>query len=269
MAFQTRDSHGNRRRQMKALLSGVFALLILTLAPGQLFGDFWNFPPLPAPHEYGNILINRASEKHGVKPVFFSHWSHRLKYACRVCHLELDFAFSANTTEITEEENRNGLYCGACHNGIVAFGHTKENCNKCHSGTLSSGQERFEKITAQFPYAPFGNKLDWVAAVADGTIKPVYSLHGDQPESSIKFRERLELAAEWNYVPPAFFPHGPHIRLLDCANCHPDIFNIKKKTTKHFKMQYILEGRFCGVCHLRVAFPLNDCNRCHPGIESD
>jgi len=31
-------------------------------------------------------------------------------------------------------------------------------------------------------------------------------------------------------------------------------------------MQYILETKFCGACHLTVAFPLDDCLRCHPGM---
>jgi len=67
-------------------------------------------------------------------------------------------------------------------------------------------------------------------------------------------------------VTPPVFDHGTHVRWLDCANCHPDVFNIKQKTTKHFEMRYILERKFCGVCHLDVAFPLDECESCHPGI---
>jgi hypothetical protein len=29
-------------------------------------------------------------------------------------------------------------------------------------------------------------------------------------------------------------------------------------------MARILKREFCGVCHLTVAFPMNDCKRCHP-----
>ncbi len=245
----------------------VFVLLLLLLYPATLLGD-WNFPPpLPAPHEYGNIIINRISEENQVKPVFFSHWSHRVKYACRVCHLELDFAFSVNSTEITEEDNRNGHYCGACHNGKVAFGHTKDNCDKCHTGNISPDKAKFEKMSAGIQRAPFGNQVDWVSAVHFLQVKPKYSLYGDKPGSGMNYREQLELKAEWASVSPAIFPHDAHTQVLDCANCHPDIFHIKKKTTPHFKMEYILKGRFCGVCHLKVAFPINDCERCHPGID--
>jgi c(7)-type cytochrome triheme protein len=183
--------------------------------------------------------------------------------------MELGFDFSLNSTEITEEDNQSGLFCGACHDGKVAFGHTKEHCDKCHSGDLSTGRDRFEKVTAKLPRTFFGNKVDWVLAVKEGTHQPIYSLNNEKPQSKMNFQERLELRAEWNFVPPAFFPHSVHIKLLDCGNCHPDIFLIKKKGTQHFEMEYILEKKFCGVCHLTVAFPLNDCNRCHPDMPNE
>lgn len=248
----------------------IFASLVIGLLfslPGTLSGSYWKFPPLPPPHEYGNILVNRTSEANQVKPVFFSHWSHRLKYSCRVCHLELDFEFLKNSTEITEQDNLQGRYCGACHDGKEVFGHTKkEDCEKCHSGSKSEGQERFEALTGGFPRTFYGNRIDWVAAEAEGRMKPKYSLRGDTPPTETDFKRRLELKAEWSFIPPAYFPHEPHTAILDCANCHPAIFNIEKNTTPDFRMDFILQRRFCGVCHLDVAFPLDDCNRCHPGI---
>ena len=53
---------------------------------------------------------------------------------------------------------------------------------------------------------------------------------------------------------------------MDCAVCHPDIFNIKEKGTPYFSMETNIDGMFCGTCHMRVAFPMNDCRRCHPGM---
>jgi c(7)-type cytochrome triheme protein len=245
----------------------VFCLASFLIAE-KLYGQYWDLPPLPAPHEYGDILINRISVANQVKPVFFSHWSHRLKYSCRVCHFELDFAFSANRTEITEEDNRNGLYCGACHDDKIAFGYTKKHCDKCHSGEKISSKDQFIKKTAMLPRAKYGNRINWGKAVSGGHIKPAYSIF-KKDEKPMEFGKKLTLEAEWSYVPPAFFPHDVHVQWLDCANCHPDIFNIKKKTTKHFSMKYILEDKFCGVCHLRVAFPLNNCTRCHPEIKTE
>ena len=65
----------------------------------------------------------------------------RAKYTCRVCHVDIGFSMRAGETGITEEYNNNGFYCGACHNGVEAFGpyEGKEpgtetaNCDRCHS----------------------------------------------------------------------------------------------------------------------------------------
>lgn len=113
------------------------------------------------------------------------------------------------------------------------------------------------------PPSKFGNGIDWVKALDKGMIKPVNYLTLKPPEG-ITFDKTLLLEAEMLFIPPAIFPHNTHIQWLDCNNCHPDIFNIEKKTTKHFSMGYILRHKFCGVCHLNVAFPMNHCNRCHP-----
>lgn len=224
----------------------------------------------PAAHAYGNVLINRMSSKGGVTPVVFSHWAHRVNYSCRVCHFELKFEFRANQTEITEADNRDGQFCGACHNGTVAFGHTKENCSRCHGYDDDENRRKFIEMVTKanssmsrpmLPKSSQGNSIDWSRSLL--SIK--YSL--DPKASSMPYDSVLELAAEAKGIPPAYFPHGEHVYLLDCANCHPDIFNIKKKTTKHFSMRYITQGLFCGVCHGKVAFPVDDCERCHPAMK--
>jgi len=244
------------------------AAVLLCLFLPDAFAQYWDFPPPPEPHNFGNLLINRISEKNSVKPVSFSHWSHRVKYTCRVCHFELNFEMAVNTTEITEEDNRNGIYCGACHNDVDAFGHSEKNCGKCHNGNISYGKEKFQALQERLPSERFGNHINWVKALDTGEITPKYSIFKED-EKPMEFDKLLTLEAEWAYVPPAFFPHVAHVKWLDCSNCHPDIFNIRKKTTKHFLMQYILEGKFCGVCHLNVAFPMNDCTRCHPKIKTN
>jgi len=246
--------------------SHVLSLVILTafmLLSESVFGgnkfDLW---PLPSPEEYGNIIIDRTSRQNNVKPVTFSHWLHRTRHTCRVCHFELGFEFNVSSTEITEEDNKNGLFCGACHNGKIAFGHTEGNCEKCHNNDISYGSEKFPELRSRLPKAKYGNEIDWSKALKDGAIKPKYSIYKD--EKPLDFDKLLELRAEWGGISPAVFPHAAHVQWLDCANCHPDIFNIKKKTTKHFEMKYILDKKFCGVCHLSVALPIDNCKGCHP-----
>ncbi len=232
-----------------------------------VFGESWNTPKLPPAHEYGNILIKRTALKSGVKPVTFSHWLHRQRHTCRVCHFELEFNMRKNTTEITEAENRTGRYCGTtgCHDGKTAFGHDKPNCDKCHNGNIAYGKENFKKLSG-FPKTEFGDGIDWVKAFQKGLVKPLHYLT-IKPAENIKFDETLSYDIKGQGVSPAVFPHKEHIQWLDCNNCHPEIFNIKQKTTKHFEMKKIVKGEFCGVCHLNVSFPINDCKRCHPGVK--
>lgn len=222
----------------------------------------FDIPHDPPSNRYGNLLISRLSDQYGKPWVTFSHWSHRLRYTCRVCHFELGFEMQVNATEITEEKNKNGELCGACHNGSIAFGHTEDNCSKCHNGNVVFGEDKFKEL-ASLPEARFGNRVDWTKALKKRLIKPVQSILNDD-YAPMPFKGVLMMRAETANISPAVFPHKIHNQWLDCANCHPDIFNIKRKTTEHFQMKYILQGKFCGVCHLKVAFPINDCMRCHP-----
>ena len=241
------------------------AALICLVISVSAFG-YWEFPPGPPPEKYGNILIDRTSTGNGVKPATFSHWLHRRRHTCRVCHYELEFNMKANTTEITEKANRSGRFCGAggCHDGKAAFGHEKPHCQKCHNGDIGYGERKFAEL-AQYPTAPFGNRVNWVAALRNGVISPLNFIKSKPGD--ISFDKELTLEAEWTFVPPSVFPHKAHVEWLDCNNCHPEIFNIKKKGTQDFSMNNILKGEFCGVCHLKVAFPMNDCAKCHPGLK--
>lgn len=248
----------------------LICVLIVLIVPTGLLAQrnvWWDFPAALPPDEYGNILISRTSEKGGVKPATFSHWLHRRRHTCRVCHFELEFNMKVNTTEITEAANRAGQYCGAsgCHDGRAAFGHQdKADCEKCHNNNRGYGKEQFQELTKALPRTSLGNEINWSRAIARKMIEPLYEL--SIKPSDVTYDKRLELAANWAMIPPAIFSHKTHIKWLDCNNCHPDIFNIKKKGTIHFTMARNLKGEFCGVCHLTVAFPMNDCKACHPGI---
>ncbi|MDJ0741359.1 MAG: cytochrome c3 family protein [Gammaproteobacteria bacterium] len=82
--------------------------------------------------EYGDVVINEVSEEAGMRPVVFPHWFHRIRFRCKVCHADLGFKFEAGGNDITMLKIIDGEYCGACHNGNIAW--SVENCNLCHSG---------------------------------------------------------------------------------------------------------------------------------------
>ncbi|HZX33230.1 MAG TPA: c(7)-type cytochrome triheme domain-containing protein [Rhodocyclaceae bacterium] len=89
--------------------------------------------------EYADVVINRNAEKAGMRPVIFPHWFHRIRFRCKVCHAELGFKMRAGSNLITMADIIDGRFCGACHNGEIAW--SPENCDLCHSGRrgLQSG----------------------------------------------------------------------------------------------------------------------------------
>ncbi len=256
--------------KFKSFLIALLLVTVISLLAEMAFsrGDL-TLPRLPAPVDYGDVLMDRAPEKaNKIVPVIFSHWVHRTKYTCRVCHGELEFSMKANETGVVcgdgEVKNR---YCTSCHNGKISFAPKDaegDNCKRCHNADQSPNREKFDSLQKGLPRAKFGNEIDWVKALENGLIKPKVSLSGDYQH--IGLDKTLTLAAEMSGISPAVFPHKAHVQWLECANCHPDIFNIKKKTTKHFSMERILKGEFCGACHLKIAFPLDECRKCHPSM---
>ena len=91
-----------------------------------------NALPERAEAEYGDVVINEFSDDAGMRPVVFPHWFHRIRFRCKVCHGDLGFAFKAGGNEIDMVKIIDGQYCGACHDGDVAW--SIENCELCHSG---------------------------------------------------------------------------------------------------------------------------------------
>ena len=86
---------------------------------------------VPAQAEYGDIVLNNYSDQAEIRPVIFPHWFHRIRYRCKTCHGDLGIKIKAGASEINMLKIINGEYCGACHNGKIAW--AMENCDLCHS----------------------------------------------------------------------------------------------------------------------------------------
>lgn len=89
---------------------------------------------LPSRAEYADVVLNRLAEDSGMRPVVFSHWFHRIRFRCKVCHSELGFEMRVGANKISMAEIIDGKFCGMCHNGDVAW--SVENCDLCHSGRM-------------------------------------------------------------------------------------------------------------------------------------
>jgi len=81
--------------------------------------------------EYGDVILNKHSDKQGVRPVVFPHWFHRIRFRCKVCHQELGFKMRAGANEVLMSDIIDGKFCGMCHNNQIAWG--PERCDLCHS----------------------------------------------------------------------------------------------------------------------------------------
>lgn len=114
-------------------------------------------------------------------------------------------------------------------------------------------------VLKDFPRDAIGAD-DWVKAFKENVIKPRGTLEEGKPETP-PFPFDIEIPAV-GAMPNVIFPHFPHTFWLDCANCHPAIF-IMKKGSNPISMVKIVNGEFCGRCHGRVAFPISNCTRCH------
>ncbi len=101
--------------------------------------------------EFGDIVINNHADAAGMRPVIFPHWFHRIRYRCKVCHADLGFKFKAGGNDINMVKIIDGQFCGACHNGHIAW--SVESCNLCHSGKPNTPTQVHES-TLQMLIAP-------------------------------------------------------------------------------------------------------------------
>ncbi len=227
----------------------------------------------PLPYEYGRVVINNYSKAAHLSPVVFDHWLHRAKFTCRVCHVDIGFGMTAESSDIRAVDNINGYYCGSCHNGEIAFSSCKNNsavknletCDRCHSlGKKVVRKYNFKEFIKGWPKERLGNGVDWEKAEREGKIDPVDFIEGVSiKRDKLADQKDFKLGAKVGGMPDIIFSHQKHTVWNGCELCHPEIFiGIKKGITK-YSMVELYEGKYCGVCHKSVAFPLLDCQRCH------
>jgi c(7)-type cytochrome triheme protein len=102
--------------------------------------------------------------------------------------------------------------------------------------------------------------IDWVKVLDQGLIDPRKSVDGTGEMFAVDFDIIFKNTAS---MPNVRFPHRAHTEWLTCANCHPAIF-IPQKGANPISMNEIIQGKYCGVCHGKVAFPPTmNCGRCH------
>jgi c(7)-type cytochrome triheme protein len=234
---------------------------------------------VPAPSDYGAVIISNYSSTSGSAPVRFDHWLHRAFFTCRLCHVDIGFAMEANGTKISAETNMKGFYCGSCHNGKLVWKDrtvfpscrkdrpiaSDKSCSRCHSGGGNASREyEYGRFTEKLPKQAVGNLVDWEEAENRGLISPLDFLPGvSVPRAPLKAQADFSILSRGAWMPDIIFSHKKHTQWNGCELCHPEIFPTVRKDSARYTMFQIVEGQYCGACHRNVAFPLNDCEKCH------
>jgi c(7)-type cytochrome triheme protein len=103
--------------------------------------------------------------------------------------------------------------------------------------------------------------VNWVEALNQGLIQPRGNIDKTAPETP-PFDMDISMPSKTGLISGAYFPHKTHTTWMSCDSCHIKIF-LPMAGANDLTMSTIVKGEACGVCHGKVAFPLNDCARCH------
>jgi c(7)-type cytochrome triheme protein len=79
----------------------------------------------------GDVVFGRKAGEGGTPPATFPHWIHRIRYKCYACH-PAPFEMKSRANRISMDAIQEGKFCGACHNGRIAWAVGFDTCNRCH-----------------------------------------------------------------------------------------------------------------------------------------
>ena len=226
-----------------------------------------------------------------IPPVLYPHWKHQIFFKCKVCH-DQTFKMMRGANDITHAKFKQGTQCGACHNGTIAFDASIDGeCLKCHMSSagiadmntisglsykdidieaigktakrLGVGFKANKLVDGKLPLDKLGN-IDWLMLEDNEITSPLASIPGKEGVAVDKKHTSLIIFTPKNddtlSVP---FSHNQHTNRLECASCHPNVFQ-DKLNSNNVTMAGLATGKFCGACHGKVgSLPLLDCQRCH------
>ncbi|MCK9417987.1 MAG: cytochrome c3 family protein [Nitrospirae bacterium] len=169
-----------------------------------------------------------------LKSVLFSHKLHadELGLTCDMCHMKL-FDMQAlaaqEKTDFTMNSLYKGKYCGACHDGKIAFASNTQ-CARCHGGVK-----------------------EYDAALEKEKKNPSPKVSRAPKTFVYKLKDTGAVT----------FSHESHLQSFSCKDCHAGLFALKKGGSK-MKMDSMYSGGFCGKCHNgKIATDITECAKCH------
>src|SRR6185369_13471769 len=214
--------------------------IILLAGASLLWGAGGSKKKKPLPYDFGSVTINNYSRQAGMAPVVFDHWVHRKNYTCRLCHVDIGFGMTANSTKIRAADNAKGYFCGSCHNGRSTLNKNKifdscaasysreeyQRCQRCHALEKDPAREEaFFHFLEKMPKQTLGNGINWELAETTGALKLVDQLDGISIKKvDMKTQSDFALKSKVEGMPDIIFSHAKHTVWNGCELCHPDIF---------------------------------------------
>jgi len=120
------------------------------------------------------------------------------------------------------------------------------------------------KVLETLPKDDDGN-IVWADALEQKLITPAADIEGKAPQPKV-MDEDIELSTSGKPNRMVVFSHAVHTTWLRCTNCHTAIFE-KEAGSAKITMEAIDEGKYCGVCHDKVALAPDGCKGCHKPIK--
>lgn len=103
----------------------------------------------------------------------------------------------------------------------------------------------------------------WTRALDERLITPKPGIADDAKDEEPTDMD-VELVSSGQAEFKVIFKHKPHSQWMGCPACHAGLFEMEKGKAK-ITMADLGEGKYCGVCHGKVAAPeLSTCPDCHP-----
>lgn len=239
----------------------------------------------------GDIVYTRP-----LKAVVFSHKAHTedIGLHCKWCHeetFEMEALKMQDQAAFNMESLCNEKYCGACHNGDVAFSTTTQ-CARCHIGKMAyeelvrQGKVKADK-TVPTPAQETVARKPKVTGDEDLTESVERATRSSSSGQSTALKQMIKSGHYPGAISlepsegaaPVIFNHRSHTERQQqrCIECHPKVFKMKtienfgeKSAAPHAMM--VEQGRYCGVCHNgEKAFSVADsasCGKCHHALPS-
>jgi c(7)-type cytochrome triheme protein len=109
------------------------------------------------------------------------------------------------------------------------------------------------------------DNIAWMVALANKVITPSAGIDPATPQPEVQDMD-VELSTSGKPARMVVFSHQVHTTWLRCNNCHPAIFE-KDAGSAKITMAAIDDGKYCGVCHDKVAIAPDGCKGCHKGVK--